>query len=508
MKKILNAVTLLIILVGYVAMAVCSIIFLIVDREIISGFPIVCALAAIVLALPLVGCSLLYKKRADKAGRTVGIVLTVLAIAVSIVCYLCMFVYVALQPYINTGFARKLFPYAVFTFLFGVLCLLFVRKDSFLPIVLSLTVLCMAIISGGWIFFQPNAEYENAKRVESVFVGGEDDYNTFRIPSLSVIPKDVLSEKLSIDASDDFLIAVAEGRKNNAGDEGEIDLVMKTSFDGGKTWSPLKKVFAGEKVKFGNPTPIVDRETGDFHLVYIVSDAGSGYVKYKLYDSVGRLRPDRTFEWLEPVEITFPGARIALCAGPGRGVCLSDGRLVFACYENYSDAESVAFLVMSSDHGKTWTRTDFITKGNECDVVELNDHSLLFVCRSNEDCSAIHLDRQQRFYHSSDGGVTWKSWETNTPLRTPICQCAFGNFGEEIFLTYPDCYETRANLSVSLSEDGKTFRTLRLYNGPSGYSSAATTSDGDVCVLAEVGRLNYYERIDFIQISKTVAEKN
>ena len=508
MKKFLNILALSVIAIGYAATIACSIVFLIVNKEIISGFPFVCILAALILLLPIVGSLLLYRKRAGRAGRVAGMVITALAVGTVITCYVLMNVFFAFQPYVNTGFARHVFPYATFVYIAGVLLLVFVRKDSFLPIVLSLTILCMGLLSGGWVLFQPEHKYKNVEQADEIFIGGEDGYFTYRIPSLSVIPQSILSDKLHVETTGDALIALAEGRRNNAADEGSIDLVMKASFDSGRTWSPLQTVLFYSDIsgKFGNPTPIVDNATGDFHLIYVTATSASNYLAYRLFDMVGRLKNDLTFDWSEPAEITFPGERIAFCAGPGKGVCLSDGRLAFACYENYSDAEAAAFLIMSDDHGKTWTRSDIITKGNECDVIETEDRSLLFVCRTNDGCSGLHLKQYQRFYRSTDGGLSWVEWDLSTPLRTPICQCSLGRYENKIYLTHPDCFATRANLSLSVSEDGKSFRTLRLYDGPSGYSSAIVTSDGDVCVLAEVGRLNYYEKLAFIRVDGNVVK--
>ncbi|MBM3787949.1 MAG: exo-alpha-sialidase [Acidobacteria bacterium] len=58
-----------------------------------------------------------------------------------------------------------------------------------------------------------------------VFVSGQDGYHTYRIPAM------VKSKK-------NTLLAFAEGRKDNSRDWGNIDLLVKRSRDGGRTWSP------------------------------------------------------------------------------------------------------------------------------------------------------------------------------------------------------------------------------------------------------------------------------
>ncbi len=64
---------------------------------------------------------------------------------------------------------------------------------------------------------------------EAVFVSGEEGYDTYRIPALSV-------------TSQGTLLASCEGRKNGRSDTGDIDLVLRRSEDGGATWGGLQTV--------------------------------------------------------------------------------------------------------------------------------------------------------------------------------------------------------------------------------------------------------------------------
>jgi sialidase-1 len=63
-----------------------------------------------------------------------------------------------------------------------------------------------------------------------VFVAGRDGYHTYRIPALRATPKGTL-------------LAFCEGRRNGPGDTGDIDLLLKRSFDGGKTWTKAQVVW-------------------------------------------------------------------------------------------------------------------------------------------------------------------------------------------------------------------------------------------------------------------------
>ena len=63
-----------------------------------------------------------------------------------------------------------------------------------------------------------------------VFVSGKDGYHTYRIPALLTTPRGTL-------------LAFCEGRKTSRSDHGDIDLVLRRSSDGGKTWGPMTVVY-------------------------------------------------------------------------------------------------------------------------------------------------------------------------------------------------------------------------------------------------------------------------
>src|SRR5258708_38822387 len=82
-----------------------------------------------------------------------------------------------------------------------------------------------------------------------VFRAGEGGYHTYRIPALIRSPKGTL-------------LAFCEGRRNSASDTGDIDTLLRRSFDGGKTWAALQKIADMCEDTVGNPTPMVERKTG------------------------------------------------------------------------------------------------------------------------------------------------------------------------------------------------------------------------------------------------------
>lgn len=90
-----------------------------------------------------------------------------------------------------------------------------------------------------------------------VFTGGSGGYACYRIPALVVVPGGEL-------------LAFAEGRKFTCADHDWNDIVLKRSFDGGRTWSALQVVYGESKplkhVTIGNPAPVWDAHTKTLFL--------------------------------------------------------------------------------------------------------------------------------------------------------------------------------------------------------------------------------------------------
>ena len=90
-----------------------------------------------------------------------------------------------------------------------------------------------------------------------VFVGLNDDYHHFRTPSVVV-------------SNDGTVLEFCEGYRHDTGRleemDGDIDIVLKRSFDGGKTWGKLQVVCDEASDSCTSPTVVVDRQTGTLWL--------------------------------------------------------------------------------------------------------------------------------------------------------------------------------------------------------------------------------------------------
>ena len=60
--------------------------------------------------------------------------------------------------------------------------------------------------------------------------------------------------------------SILQCRKHSRSDTGDIDMVLRRSFDGGRTWKALQVVADFGPDTVGNPCPVVDRTTGTIWL--------------------------------------------------------------------------------------------------------------------------------------------------------------------------------------------------------------------------------------------------
>lgn len=368
-----------------------------------------------------------------------------------------------------------------------------------------------------WAKNQPMGAFSGVKgQPINLFRNGEGGYSTFRIPSLCALDRRVLNEKWGYKFDRDVLVAFAEGRKNSSHDTGVVDMLGKISADGGDTWTPLAVMFSyGEEVgKYGNPTMVLDRNSG-LLAVAMMSASKRNNFDYDTYFLEGKLLPDLTFEWGEARNISLPkeeGAKggsdgvrkHTLMVGPGKGVQISQGEHTGRIVIPASNGGN-SYAVYSDDGGASWKRGEPAGSGNECEAAELSGGELVMVVRDGAGCTMPHPEQYQKLSYSSDGGQTWHDKECKTPLRTPICMASLAAKGDELAMTYPDSFHTRVDLTLGLSGDcGRTWRTKLLYGGAAGYSCITADSDGNLYVLAEVGKVNYNETLMFMVCEDTL----
>ncbi len=325
-----------------------------------------------------------------------------------------------------------------------------------------------------------------------VYVSGTGGYHTYRIPAVVLTVRGTL-------------LAFCEGRKTGRGDHGDIDLVLRRSGDGGRTWEPMQLVYeegGTAKVTIGNPCPLVDRTTGTVWLAFCRNN-----------DRVFITRStDDGRSWAKPVEITEQVKKPQwgwYATGPGHGIQLSSGRLLFPCDCGDSkgwgqwDKKGRSLVFFSDDGGRTWELGGVTAPGmNECEAVELADGKVLLSMRQ------YRGPKRRAFATSDDGGMTWSEPELHPQVYCPVCQAAIirytlaGRSGEKknrILYAGPGG-PGRTNMTVRLSYDeGRSWPVAKvIYAGSSAYSDLVVLPDGVIGCLYE---RDEYGKITFARLS-------
>jgi sialidase-1 len=334
--------------------------------------------------------------------------------------------------------------------------------------------------------------------VGDVYEAGQSGYHTFRIPSL-------------LAAADGTLLAFAEGRRAGASDAGDIDLVVRRSGDGGRTWSALQVIGDNGPNTFGNPCPVLDRTTGTIWLLTtqnrgtdreadIIAGTSQGSRTVWALKSA-----DHGATWSAPAEITASVKRpdwTWYATGPGTGMQTRSGRLVIPA--NHAEAGTRihrSHLLYSDDGGRTWAIGAIADPGtNESQVAELSDGRLLLNMR-NHPPKAVN---QRMIAFSTDGGRTLSAAGPDGALIEPPAQASLialpGHRGTLAFANPASTKRERLTVRVS-DDDGATWPHARVVHaGPAAYSSLAALADHSVAVLFERGERSPYERISFARL--------
>ncbi len=354
------------------------------------------------------------------------------------------------------------------------------------------------------------------------FVSGTEGYDTFRIPAVLTTPSGTV-------------LAFAEGRVGGSSDTGDIDVVVKRSRDGGRTWGPLILVATGDGNVRGNPAPVIDPATGRLVLLtcYNAGDATEAEITAGQVSAEDSRRvfvqfsedDGRTFS--EPREITAdvklpewrwyatgPCHAIALIRGPHAG------RLVVPANHSTSpppDSTDTggehkylgAHCLLSDNGGEDW-RIGFVDdsyegvlNGNESVAAELPDGRVYFNTRDHNGISAGA--RADAF--SSDGGETLDAPYAMQPSLNdaPVVQCSAlqleGRNGPLLF-SGPSVPTARRALALWRSDDdGASFRKVEtLSEDPAAYSDLVQLDRRTLGVLYETGAEGPYEKIEFRRI--------
>ncbi|MCR9201531.1 MAG: exo-alpha-sialidase [Planctomycetaceae bacterium] len=364
---------------------------------------------------------------------------------------------------------------------------------------------------------------------------GDDGVNTYRIPGL-------------VTTNAGSLICVYDVRYRSSRDlPGDIDVGMSRSVDGGRTWQPMCVIMdMGDDPDFrydgiGDPCVLVDRQTGTIWCAATWSHGNRSWVGSK-----PGLEPEDTGQWMlvrsdddgvtwsKPVNITRQVKRPEwsfLLQGPGRGITMRDGTLVFpAQYQDPpSSTDKVASrlphssIIYSKDHGATWQAgTGACDDTTEAQVAELEDGRLMLNCRYNRTSYRVIMT-------SDDLGQTWHEHPgSRRQLREPrACMASLINVDRDrrwlsdsgskapvrgnpqtLLFSNPDSFSGRHHMTIRMSKDsGASWPTdamLLLDEEPGrGYSCLTMIDQKTVGIVYEGSQSDLvFQRIPLTDIAK------
>jgi len=312
---------------------------------------------------------------------------------------------------------------------------------------------------------------------------GQDKCDTYRIPGL-------------ITTNRGTLIAVYDNRYNGSKDlQEDIDIGMSRSTDGGQTWAPMKVIMDmgeyGNRSRrlngTGDPCVLYDYKTNTIWAAALWM-SGSNYDQALWWASRPGMKPEETgqfllvksnddgLSWSQPINITSqikdPAWQLLL-QGPGRGITIKDGTLVFpAQFKTDLGTKAIdggqytchSTIVYSKDAGKSWQiGTGAKSNTTEAQVVELADGSLMLNMRDDRNRADKGETNGRAVATTTDFGKTWKTHSSsNSSLPEPNCMASListymtinGKTQQVLFFSNPNNKEARSNMTIKASLDG------------------------------------------------------
>ncbi|SHN31513.1 sialidase-1 [Cyclobacterium lianum] len=338
---------------------------------------------------------------------------------------------------------------------------------------------------------------------------GDNGVHTYRIPGLAT-------------SNAGTLLAVYDVRHDKGSDlQGDIDVGLSRSTNGGQSWEPMKIImdmgeWAGlpqDQNGIGDPAILVDEETG---TIWVAALWLHGKPNTAAWNSSGPgMSPEETGQlmlvkseddgesWSDPVNITAqmkdPSWQLFF-NGPGKGITMKDGTLVFAA--QYKDADKMPYstIIYSKDRGTTWeVGTGAKSNTTEAQVVELADGSLMLNMRDNRGGS-------RSVAVTTDLGRNWTTHASSrSALIEPVCMASIINYTDEILLfSNPASTEAREDITLKASPDqGNTWpdhmQVLLDQGRSAGYSCLTLIDQDHVGIIYESSQAHLAFQVIAIQ---------
>ena len=329
---------------------------------------------------------------------------------------------------------------------------------------------------------------------------------------------------------DGNIVVAADKRYTSNSDLGNhrIDVVVKRSTDGGRTWTNPVTVAEGDgstEAKYGYGDPALVR-TLSGKIICLMAAGSKGFGQGQ--NHVGMVTStDGGQTWTQVVDITTRSGKWTNNPGTndffvtsGKGLCTDDGVLMFLIDADRSSEKN--YLLYSTDDGESWTIDGNLVYGaangaasNEAKLEQMNDGSLLASVRQKDDRGW----NTATYTKNANGTVTfnWGKQYRTSDISGASCNADILYYSRttkgakrDILLHSYINSSDRQSLQLAMSVDGgKSWHDV--YNiQPNGscYSTMQKLNDGTLAIFIEdesYSAGNGYA-INFITVTKEQIE--
>ncbi len=356
----------------------------------------------------------------------------------------------------------------------------------------------------------------------------DDGVHTYRIPGL-------------ITTKSGTLLAIYDVRRESGRDlQGDIDIGVSRSTDGGDTWELMRIALdmgerGGLPQKFNGVSDaniLVDKNRGTIFIAGLwmhgVLDSNGKWIQglnknSKAWNHQWRDRGSQPgFEvkqtsqflitqstddgktWSKPINITRMCKKKEwwlFAPAPGHGITLSDGTLVFPTQGRDENGLPFSNITYSKDGGKTWiTSKPASHNTTESMAVELSDGSVMLNARDNRNRKEKGEKNGRAVYVTSDIGEAWtEHGSSHGALIEPVCMACIhrhdftGKDGKDksiLFFSNPNSKYGRIKQTIKVSfDDGKTWPEkywMELDEGRgAGYSCITSIDENTIGIVYE-----------------------
>ncbi len=355
----------------------------------------------------------------------------------------------------------------------------------------------------------------------------DDMVHTYRIPGLTT-------------TNQGTLLAIYDARHNSSRDlQGDIDIGVSRSTDGGKTWEPM--LIGLDMGKWGNlpekfngvsdPCILVDKNSNKIFLaglwMYGVLDENGKWTEnldensddwnhqWRDKGSQPGFEPKQTAQfliatstddgktWDNPENITKMCKKEEWwlwAPAPGHGITLNDGTLVFPTQGRDKNGMSFSNITFSKDGGETWeTSPPAYSNTTENMVAQLSGGSIMLNARYNPNRKNQTNTNGRVVVTTKNLGETWEEHPSSrSALIESTCMAAlhkhvYHENGEEksiLLFSNPNTKTGRHHITLKVSfDDGETWPEkywMLLDEGKCrGYSCITSINEGTIGILYE-----------------------